>query len=914
MSRLLLLVVGLLTPAEEREWLIGDILEEFHHREEMKGRNAARRWLLLESLRVAGGACAHWRAVRNGRARGFRRSLFPMSSAESDGRNGTRGLVHHWDQTASDVKYALRRFASAPRFTLAAVGVLALGIAANVAVFSIANAVLLRPAGFPDPERVVAFQTLSSAGADLSASPVMFEHWRQQATVVQDVTAFRNVRLNDTSGTTPEQIRGSTVSADYFRLFGARVSRGRTFTEHEDRPGGATAVVISHQLWERRFRGSDVIGHALRLNGVSYTIVGVLDAAFRGDDFGPVPDVWVPLKLDPGARTEGHFLWVCGRLRQGVSLAQARAQLSLSTEAFRREFPNVLPTGSAFSAQPVREALTKRARPLFFVLAGAVACVLLIACSNMATLLLLQAASRRREVAVRAAIGATRGRLVRQFVTESLLLSAGGGTAGLALGWLATRFLTALGFSSLPRLNDLASIRVDWRVVIFTVATSVGTAILFGLGPALRASRVDISAATKGSSDRTSHGPARRRTEGVLVVLQVSLALVLLVGCGLFMRTVFELAKVDAGLDPDRVLTMRASVTGSASATASDVDGIVRRGVEVLRAIPGVSIVGASYGLPLEDGFGLPFEIIGRPLPPGRPFHGGAEWMAVSPGYFEALRIPVQRGRAFTETDRHNSPAVVVVNDVMARQEWPDEDPIGKHLVLGHGIGPPFQDEPVREVVGVVGSVRQHSLDTVAGAEVYEPQAQLPDVANAFVAAGTPMAWIVRTTMAPKALAPALEQALQRGTGLPVSRVRSMDEIIARSISRQRFAMWLMAGFGVAALLLAALGLYGLLAYAVEQRTREIGIRLALGAESSAIGGLIVRQGFRLLAAGGAIGLAGALALTRVIDHLLFNVRPWDPPTFVAVPVLVGVVATLAVWLPARRASRVEPVVALRYE
>jgi putative ABC transport system permease protein len=818
-----------------------------------------------------------------------------------------------FDQLTTDIRFAVRRFAAAPTFTLTAVGVLALGIAANVAVFSVANAVLLRPPAFRDPDRVVSFETLSRGGADLSASPVMFAHWRQQSSVVEDVTAFRNVLLNDTSGTTPEQIRGGLVSADYFRLFGARVVSGRTFTDDEDRPGGAAAVVITRQLSERRF-GGDAIGHALRLNGASHTIVGVLDAAFRVEEFGPAPEVWLPLKLDPAARTEGHFLWVCGRLRQGVSLAQARAQLALSTDAFRREFPTILGRDSVFSVQSVRDAVTNRARPLFIVLGGAVAFVLLITCSNLATLLLLQAAGRRREVAVRAALGAARGRLVRQFLTESLLLSVAGAAAGLLLGWLATRLLPALGLSNVPRVNDTGSVLVDWRVVIFTVSIAIVTAVLFGLGPALRASRADISAATASANGRTSHGPARRRIERVLVVLQVALALVLLVGGGLFMRTVVALARVDPGLDPDHVLTLRASVSGSGSATASDVDGVVRRGVDALRAVPGVSIVGASYGLPLEDGGGLPFEIIGRPLAPGERFHGGAAWMAVSPGYFEALRIPVLRGRGFRETDRHDSAAVAIINEVMARQQWPGEDPLGKRLVLGHGIGPQFQDEPVREIVGVVGSVRANSLDSAPGTEVYEPQAQLPDVANAFVALGTPMAWIVRTTPVPEALAPALQQALQRGTGLPVSRVRSMDEIVAGSIARQRFAMWLMAGFGVAALLLATLGLYGLLAYAVEQRTREIGIRLALGADRSRIRGLVTRQGFGLLAAGAVTGVLGALALTRVIARMLFNVQPWDPSTFIAVPLLIGVVATLAVWLPARRASRVDPIVALRYE
>lgn len=819
-----------------------------------------------------------------------------------------------FEHFAYDVRHALRRFTRTPAFTFTALAVLALGIAANVAVFSIANAVLLRPPPFPDPERVVLFQTTSPTGTVVSASPVMYGHWRKQTDVVQDVAAFQPALLNDTSGAIPEQIRASRVSADYFRLFGAAASRGRTFTEQEDRPGGEAVVVVSHRLWTQRFGGAEVIGQAMRLSGESYTIIGVLDAAFRVDYLGVGHDVWLPLRLDPESKTEGHFFAVGGRLRPDVKLEQAQAQMRLSTEAFRREFPNALSSNSAFSVQPVREALVGNTRPLFFVLLGAVAFVLLIACSNLATLLLLQGESRRREMSVRAAIGAGRGRIVRQLLTESMLLSLCGGAAGLALGWFAMRLLLAIGISGLSRLNDITAVSLDWRVVAFTVAVSITTGVLFGLVPALRVSRADVRAVTQSADGRSSRGPERRRTETVLVVLQVSLALVLLIGSALFMRTVVALTRVDAGFDPNHVLTMRTSLSGPGFASAPQVAALVRRGTEALGSVPGVAVVGTSYGLPLEDGGGLPFEIVGRPLPEGRPFHGGAAWWAVSAGYFEALRIPVKRGRGFTEGDVGQNPAVVVINDVMARQNWPHEDPIGKRLVLGHGIGPQFQDEPVREIVGIVGSVRAGKLEDQPGAEMYVPHAQLPDVANAFMVALAPMAWIVRTATPPEALARTLQQTLQRASGLPVSNVRSMNEIVLRSIFRQRVSMWLMAGFGAAALLLAMIGLYGLVAHSVEQRTREIGIRLALGAEPFRVKRMVIWQSMSLMVAGTLIGLLAALAFTRLIARFLFNVQAWDPATFILVPVLVGIVAGLAVWLPARRASRVDPIVALRYE
>ncbi|HEY6359176.1 MAG TPA: FtsX-like permease family protein, partial [Vicinamibacterales bacterium] len=461
-------------------------------------------------------------------------------------------------------------------------------------------------------------------------------------------------------------------------------------------------------------------------------------------------------------------------------------------------------------------------------------------------------------------------------------------------------------------LRDVTTANLDWRIIAFTMTVSIVTGVLFGLTPALRVSRVDLAAMSSADA-RSDRGSSRRRVEAVLVVLQVSLALVLLIGSGLFIRTVFALTRVDAGFDPDHVLTMQASLSGPEFGANALVDVIVRRGTAAIGALPGVAVAAASYGLPLEGGGALPFEIVGRPLPSGQTFHGGAGWDVVSPGYFEAFRIPVVRGRDFTADDERGNLAVMVINDVMARRYWPHEDPLGQHVVMGRGVGPQFQDEPVREIVGIVGSIRERRLTDTPGAEMYEPMAQLPDVANAWMASGG-MAWIVRTTVAPESLARTLPQVLQRATARPVSDVRLMDEIVLQSILRQRVSMWLMAGFGVAALLLAAIGLYGLIAYSVEQRTREIGIRLALGADAPRVSRMVIWQGMRLTVAGTVVGLLAALALTRVLGRLLFNVRAWDPRTFIVVPVLVAIVAALAVWLPARRASRVDPMVALRYE
>lgn len=816
----------------------------------------------------------------------------------------------HGAQLAFDVKHAFRRLTRVPTFAITAMAVLSLGIAANVTVFSMANAVLLQPLTFLEPERVVLFQTASPARAVNTASPVMFWHWRKPTEVIQDVAAFHPAVVNDTSGSHPVQLRASRISADYFRLFGAAPARGRTFTSEDDRPSGDLVVVLAHRFWAARFGGTDAIGKSMRLDGESYTIVGVMDTSFRGDDYGSGVDLWLPLRLDPAARTEGHFLAVAGRLRPNVTLAQAQAHVRRSTEDFRREFPNALSRSSTFDLQPLREALIGNTRTVFFVLLVAVAFVLLIACSNLATLVLLQGSSRRREIAIRAAIGAGRGRIVRQLLTENMVLSFVAGAIGLGLGWVAVRALVT-NISGLPRLLD--SVTLDWRVVAFTTALSLITALLFGLVPALRVSRADLSAGTIVGTAPSSRGPERRRLEAGLVVLQVSLALVLLIGSGLLIRTVIALVRVETGFNPDRVLTMRTSLSGPDFASATRVGTLVRQGKESIRPVPGVVAVAASYGLPLADGGALPFEIVGRPLPDGRAYHGGAGWWAISPSYFQVLEIPLVRGRDFSDDDSRHTPAVVIINEMLARQNWPDNDPLGKQLVLGRGTGPQFADEPVREIVGVVGSVRGR-LETDPGPEAYVPQAQLPDVANAFVASRGPMAWLVRTTVPPEGLARTLQQTLEQATGLPVSNVRSMNEIALRSISRQRLSMWLMTGFGSAALLLAMIGLYGLVAYSVEQRTREIGIRLALGAAAFDVKRMVIGQGMRMMVTATAIGVLAALALTRLMARLLFQVQPWDPASFVVVVALVLIVTGLALWIPARRASRVDPVVALKFE
>jgi len=815
----------------------------------------------------------------------------------------------------TDVKHSIRMFAQSPGFTVAAVAALAVGIGANTAIFSIVNAVLLKPVPFPDPDRLVVFQTTGPQGAFSAGSPAKFQFWREQSSVVQDVVAFRSNVVNHTGRGLPIQLRATQASADYFTLFGARTIRGRTFSADEDRPQGNPVAVLSYHLWTGRFdRDPEIVGKSISLGGSPYTIVGVVDPAFDFSEFGPAPELWVPFQLDPGTSDQGHYFQVAGRLKPGVTVQQAQARLKLSAEEYKRKFQNALQRDQGFSVQPLREELVSNVRPTLLVLLGAVAFVLLIACSNVANLLLVRASGRRREIAIRAAIGAGRGRIIRQLLTESVLLSLGGGLLGLVVGVVGIRALLAINTAGLPRVGESgAAVGVDWRVLAFTLVVAVGTGILFGLIPALHASRADLNTALKESSGRSGTGFRQNRTRSLLVVTEVALALILLIGSALLIRTAVALNTVDPGFDTTNVLTMRMALNGPQFATSEGVEQVIRTGVEQLRGVPGVVAASASCCVPLEGGYGLPFLVVGRPLTDG-PFHGGGGWLTVSPGYFEVFKIPVKRGRTFTDRDTAQAPPVVIINEAMAHQYWPKGDPLQDRLVIGRGVMREFATEPERQIIGIVANVRDGGLNDEPGPAMYIPQAQVPDAVNALNGQISPMAWVVRTAVEPQSLRAPIQDALQNATGLPVSDVRSMNQVVSRSISRQRFNMWLMSVFGGAALLLAAIGIYGLLAYSVEQRTQEIGIRLALGANAPQVRRMVVAQAMKLATAGMVVGIASALGLARLITSLLFGVQAWDPSVFVGVPILLGLVALIAAWMPARRASQVDPVQALRYE
>jgi predicted permease len=722
--------------------------------------------------------------------------------------------------------------------------------------------------------------------------------------------------MNYTGGTFPEQLRSGQVSVDFFKLFGAPIIRGRSFTPAEDMPDAERVVVISQRFWETRFnRAEDVIGKSISLSGEPYTVVGVLSNEFDFSEYGPQPQVWHPFQLPANTTDQGHYFTAAGRLKPGVSLGQAQTRVAASAEEYKRRFPNALGPNGGFWIDPIRNVLVRNVRQSLFVLGGAVSFVLLIACANVANLLLVRATGRRREIAIRAAIGGSRGRIIRQLLTESVVLSLAGGVLGLILGVIGIRALLQVNTAGLPRVGEAgAAVGVDWRVMAFAFLVSLLTGIVFGLIPALQSSKTDLTTTLKESSGRSGTGFRQNKARSVLVVTEVALALVLLIGSALLIRTAMALGRVNPGFDATNVLTMRMSLTGPRYQSAQGVQQMIKNGVEQMKALPGVVDVSATCCVPLTGGYGLPFTIVGRPVEGPGPFHGGGGWMTVSPRYFEVFKVPVKRGRTFEDRDEATSPPVVIINETMARRYWPDKDPLNDRLTIGRGIMREFAGEPDRQIIGVVGDTRNGGLDSEPQPMMFIPQAQVPDLVNRLNLRISPMAWIVRTQTEPLSMSNAIQEQLRQSTGLPVSDVRSMAQVVSRSVSRQKFNMWLMTVFGCSALLLAAIGIYGLMAYSVEQRTQEIGIRMALGAQASQVKTMIVRQGMVLAVAGVVIGLGFSFGLARFIATFLFGVGKWDPLVFAAVPAVLTVVAFVAVWLPARRASRVDPIIALRYE
>jgi putative ABC transport system permease protein len=812
----------------------------------------------------------------------------------------------------NDVKHALHLFIKSPGFTIAAISALALGIGANTAIFTVVNAVLLKPLTYPDADRIVQIELAGPNGQDIAASIPKFHIYQQQTSIFKEVAAYDFAGPGFTvTGDRPEQVHGLHVSEGYFRLFGAPVMLGRTFTKQEDLPNGGHVVVLSYGFWQRRFGGNpNVVGSALSLGNEPYTIVGVLGKDFVSD---PEAEIWVPFQFEPNSMNFGHFFEAAGMLKPGITLAQANAQMKLAFAEFHRLYPQSNPK-VGFAVEPLRDAIVGDARKSLLVLLGAVGMVLLIACANVANLLLVRATGRKREFAIRSALGASRARIISQLLTESVLLAVTGGALGLALGYAGVRALLAISPAGLPRIGeDGAAVSVDWRVLGFTLAVSLLTGILFGLFPALSASRTDLNSSLKEGSNRAGIGLRQGKARSLLVISEVSLALVLLIGASLLIRSFIALMGVNPGFDTHNVLTLEMSLMGARYETTAGVAQLSQEGRERLNAIPGVEDSATTCCLPIEGQFGLPFTIVGRPVDPakGEP---GAGWMNASPDYYKLFRIPILRGREFNEHDTASAPGVVLINEAFEKQYFPKENPIGRQINVGGGMGPPFE-EPPRQIVGVVGNTHDGGLAREPGALMIVPDAQVKDALTGLNARILPMMWVVRTHGDPRQFAALVTEQLRVASGgFPVAHVRTMDEIVVRSTSRESFNMLLLTIFGAVALVLAAIGIYGLMAYSVQQRTQEMGIRMALGADRAKIRNLVVWHGMRLAFVGVILGIGAAFGLTRLIASFLFGVKSWDPLVFVAVPVILSIVALLAVWLPATRAARLDPMQALRVE
>ncbi|HEY7390382.1 MAG TPA: ABC transporter permease [Bryobacteraceae bacterium] len=816
----------------------------------------------------------------------------------------------------ANLRYALRMMRRSPGFTAVAVAALALGIGANTAIFTVVNAVLFEPLPYPQPDRLVRLGRLYPRGHGWSNSIPKFMAWRNNH-VFQWMALFDQggLGLNLGYGDRPEQVRGAHASKDYFNVFGIQPLIGRTFTSAEDAPGGPRVAIISYGLWQSRFAGDrQIIGRAIPFNGEPYTVIGIMPPGFHSET---QEDVWIPLQADPNSTNQGHYLAAAARLKPGVTLAAAQAEMKVVGEQFRRVNPKWMDKNESVAVVPLKDALVEDATTPLYILLGTVLLVLLIACANVANLLLARASGRQREMAIRAAVGANRGIVFRQLLTESIVLAGCGGAFGFVLGSWGVRALLLVVPGNIPRLTNAEGQAIipplDWRVAAFTIGLALVTGLVFGLFPALRISNPDLVSNLK-EGGRAGAGVRHARARSVLVVGEVALALVLLIGAALLIRTFIDLRTVNPGFDAHNVLTMQTSMAGGSYSTTAKVANFETQVLRRIEALPGVENATSTISLPANQCCDLPFTIAGKPPAKGDQYNGDEEYRPISPHYFRVFRIPLLRGREFTETDEPNSARVVIINEALARKYWQKEDPLGHVVTIGKGLGPDF-DDPPRQIVGIVANAREKRLSEADPPVLYVPESQMPEGLTKLANSVIPLSWAVRGKNDPLALAGAIEGEFRAVDGLmAVARVRPMEQVVAQTIARDRFTMLLLSIFAGIALLLAAIGIYGLISYSVEQRTQEIGVRMALGAGRANVLGLIFGQGMKLAAVGVALGLAFAFALTRVLSSLLFGVKALDPLTFAAVALLLLVIALAATWFPARRAAVIEPVEALRYQ
>jgi predicted permease len=808
-----------------------------------------------------------------------------------------------------DIRYAIRSLLKQPGFTVVAVITLALGIGANTAIFSVINAVLLRPLQFHDPGKLVTLWERNPKQGYEQNPPAAgnFVDWRDQNRVFTQMAIYApSKRFNLALEDQPERITGAAVSTSLFELLGVRPVQGRTFSSEEEQPGNDQVALISHSLWQRHFAADrDPVGRTITLDSKTYTIVGVMPEGFQFPGgsgtvlrrFTPEPaELWVPLALDVETlrQRSSHSLNVIGRLKPGITLGQATAEMDAIQQRLEQQYPTFF-IGSNVKLVPLEEQIVGTARRPLLILWGAVAFVLLISCANVANLLLSRSSSRKKEFALRAALGAGRTRIIRQLLTESVLLSCAGGIAGALLAACGVNVLSAIVPPDFPRRGEIA---IDGWVLGFTLLISVLTGIIFGLAPAIQSTKMDLTEALKVGGRNSAASSHRHSLRSLLVMSEMALALVLLIGAALMIQSFLRLRHVAAGFTPDNVLTMELSLPRNSYPRESR-PAFFQQLLERTQSVPGVQFVAAAKHLPLSgDNMNFAFDIEGRPFPPGR--SPGADCRFVTPDYFKALRIPLIKGRVFSEGDGPQAPHVLLINKAMADRFFTNEDPIGKRLELGI-------NSFTGQIVGIVGDVKHVGLDADVNGEVYAAYSQAPF--------WTDMTLLVRTSGDPMSVAgPMRNELATLDKQVSIGKVRTMDTIAAESVAQPRFRTLLLGLFGLSALLLASVGVYGVMSYAVTQRTQEIGIRIALGAQVGDVRRLVIGNGMTLALIGVAIGLVGAYGLTRLMASLLFGISATDAPTFAAISAGLVAVALIACYIPSRRATKVDPLVALRYE